>query len=80
MNSTSQAILSHFNSYVFVCSRKGPKANCRGNINERKNGTQGTEQDEDNNDDEEWCLLGCYAVWLLEEPTFRRNPEPPSSE
>jgi hypothetical protein len=28
---------------------------------------------------EEWCLLGCYAVWLLEEPTFRRNLAPPSS-
>jgi hypothetical protein len=22
---------------------------------------------------EEWRLLGCYAVWLLSEPTFRRN-------
>jgi hypothetical protein len=29
--------------------------------------------------DEEWCLLGCYDVWLLEEPTFRRNLAPPSS-
>jgi hypothetical protein len=28
---------------------------------------------------EEWCLLGCYAVWLLQEPTFRRNLAPPSS-
>jgi hypothetical protein len=27
----------------------------------------------------EWCLLGCYAVWLLNEPTFRRNLVPPSS-
>jgi hypothetical protein len=26
---------------------------------------------------EEWCLLGCYAVWLLFEPTFRRNFAPP---
>jgi hypothetical protein len=24
-------------------------------------------------DYEEWCLLGCHAVWLLQEPTFRRN-------
>jgi hypothetical protein len=30
-------------------------------------------------DSEEWCLLGCYAVWLLEESTFRRNLAPPSS-
>jgi hypothetical protein len=30
-------------------------------------------------DYEEWCLLGCYAVWLLYEPTFRRNLAPPSS-
>jgi hypothetical protein len=30
-------------------------------------------------DYEEWCLLGCYAVWLLYEPTFRRNVAPPSS-
>jgi hypothetical protein len=22
---------------------------------------------------EELCLLGCYAVWILQEPTFRRN-------
>jgi hypothetical protein len=22
---------------------------------------------------EEWCLLGCYGVWLLYEPTFRRK-------
>jgi hypothetical protein len=28
---------------------------------------------------EEWCLLGCYAVWLLYEPAFRRNLGPPSS-
>jgi hypothetical protein len=28
---------------------------------------------------EEWCLLGCYAVWLLYEPTFRSNLAPPSS-
>jgi hypothetical protein len=27
----------------------------------------------------EWCLLGCYAVWLLYEPMFRRNLAPPSS-
>jgi hypothetical protein len=27
----------------------------------------------------EWCLLGCYAVWLLKAPTFRRNLAPPSS-
>jgi hypothetical protein len=26
-----------------------------------------------------WMLLGCYAVWLLQEPTFRRNLAPPSS-
>jgi hypothetical protein len=24
----------------------------------------GSDSDEDN-DNEEWCLLGCYAVWLL---------------
>jgi hypothetical protein len=24
-------------------------------------------------------LLGCYAVWLLQEPTFRRNLASPSS-
>jgi hypothetical protein len=24
-------------------------------------------------DDEEWCLLGCYAVWRVLELTFRRN-------
>jgi hypothetical protein len=29
-------------------------------------------------DYEEWPLLGCYAVWLLQEPTFRRNLQPPS--
>jgi hypothetical protein len=28
---------------------------------------------------DEWRLLGCYAVWLLQEPTFRRNLMPPSS-
>jgi hypothetical protein len=28
---------------------------------------------------EDWCILGCYAVWLLLEPTFRRNLAPPSS-
>jgi hypothetical protein len=30
-------------------------------------------------DYEECRLLGCYAVWLLYEPTFRRNITPPSS-
>jgi hypothetical protein len=30
-------------------------------------------------DYEEWRLLGCYAVWLLQEPTFRRNLAPQSS-
>jgi hypothetical protein len=30
-------------------------------------------------DSEEWCILGCYAVWLLWEPTFQRNLAPPSS-
>jgi hypothetical protein len=30
-------------------------------------------------DYEEWCLLGCYAVWLLKEATFRRNLALPSS-
>jgi hypothetical protein len=30
-------------------------------------------------DYEEWCLLGCYAVLILYEPTFRRNLAPPSS-
>jgi hypothetical protein len=25
-------------------------------------------------------ILGCYAVWLLQEPKFRRNLAPPSSE
>jgi hypothetical protein len=29
---------------------------------------------------EECRILGCYAVWLLWEPTFRRNLVPPSSE
>jgi hypothetical protein len=29
---------------------------------------------------EEWRLLGCYAVWLLYELTFRRNLALPSSE
>jgi hypothetical protein len=24
-------------------------------------------------DHEEWRLLGCYAMWLLQEPAFRRN-------
>jgi hypothetical protein len=28
---------------------------------------------------EEWRLLGCYAVWLLREPSIRRNLAPPSS-
>jgi hypothetical protein len=28
---------------------------------------------------EECRLLGCYAVWLLYEPRFRRNLAPPSS-
>jgi hypothetical protein len=26
---------------------------------------------------EEWCLLGCSAVWLLYETAFRRNLTPP---
>jgi hypothetical protein len=30
-------------------------------------------------DYEECHLLGCYVVWLLYEPTFRRNLTPPSS-
>jgi hypothetical protein len=30
-------------------------------------------------DYEEWCLPRCYAVWLLQEPTFQRNLAPPSS-
>jgi hypothetical protein len=30
-------------------------------------------------DYEECRLLGCYAVWLLYEPTFQRNISPPSS-
>jgi hypothetical protein len=29
-------------------------------------------------DYEEWCLLGCYSVLLLEEPKFRRTLAPPS--
>jgi hypothetical protein len=28
-------------------------------------------------DYEECRLLGCYVVWLLQEPTFRRNVAPP---
>jgi hypothetical protein len=28
---------------------------------------------------EEWHLLGCYAVWLLYEHTFRRNLAPTTS-
>jgi hypothetical protein len=28
---------------------------------------------------EEWRLLGCYAVWLLYEPTYRKNVPLPSS-
>jgi hypothetical protein len=28
---------------------------------------------------EECRLLGCYAIWLLQEPMFRRNPVPPST-
>jgi hypothetical protein len=28
---------------------------------------------------EECRLLECYTVWRLQEPTFRRNLEPPSS-
>jgi hypothetical protein len=28
---------------------------------------------------EYWRLLGCYAVWLLLEPTFLMNLAPPSS-
>jgi hypothetical protein len=31
-------------------------------------------------DYEEWRLLGCYPMWLLWEPTFRRNLAPLSSE
>jgi hypothetical protein len=27
----------------------------------------------------EWCLLGCYSVWLMKEPTFRRNLASPPS-
>jgi hypothetical protein len=27
-------------------------------------------------DYEEWCLLGCYTVWLLQEPTFPWNLAP----
>jgi hypothetical protein len=30
-------------------------------------------------DYKECHLLGCYAVWLLKQPTFRRNLAPPSS-
>jgi hypothetical protein len=30
-------------------------------------------------DYDEWRLLGCYAVWLLLEPTFRWNLAPPFS-
>jgi hypothetical protein len=30
-------------------------------------------------DYEEWCLLGCYALLLLWEPTFRRNLAPLTS-
>jgi hypothetical protein len=26
----------------------------------------------------EWHLLGCYAMWLFQEPTFWRNLRPPS--
>jgi hypothetical protein len=29
-------------------------------------------------DYEEFCLLGCGAMWILLEPTFRRNPSLPS--
>jgi hypothetical protein len=29
--------------------------------------------------EEEWRLLGCYAGWLLQELTFRRNLAPPST-
>jgi hypothetical protein len=32
-----------------------------------------------NNIKVEWRLLGCYAVWLLQEPTFQRNLAPLSS-
>jgi hypothetical protein len=28
-------------------------------------------------DYEKWRLLGCYAAWLLQEPTFRSNLAPP---
>jgi hypothetical protein len=28
---------------------------------------------------EEWSLRGCYAMWLLYDPMFRRNLAPPSS-
>jgi hypothetical protein len=31
------------------------------------------------NNSEECRLLECYAVWLMEEPTFRKNLAPPSS-
>jgi hypothetical protein len=30
-------------------------------------------------DYKEWCLLGCYVLWLLLEPTFRRHSRPPLS-
>jgi hypothetical protein len=28
---------------------------------------------------EEWSLLGCYTMWILYEPTFRRTLAPPST-
>jgi hypothetical protein len=36
-------------------------------------------QDFHGSDSEECRVLGSYAIWLLQEPTFQRNLAPPSS-
>jgi hypothetical protein len=43
-------------AYIFMEKRARRKGD-RNNLEDRKYGIR--------NNDEEWCLLGCYAVWLL---------------
>jgi hypothetical protein len=47
-------------------------------LEEAKNGFELKRQDA-REDCEGWRVIGCDTVWLLVEPTFRRNGSPPSS-
>jgi hypothetical protein len=56
---------------MFLIPRGGiPHSHRRGNLESYK---------DKNKAFEEWRLLGCYSVWVLKEPTFRRTVEPPLS-